>query len=127
MFSKMKVSELIDPAMRGKKSAIERHHLFPRGYLKSMGMTSTREINQIANYTLVEWKDNIDISDDPPSSYVPQYEARFTHKELEQMMYWHALPKGWESMEYAEFLEARRKRIAGVIRDGFSKLDGATE
>ena len=37
-------------------------------------------------------------------------------------MYWHALPKGWEEMEYSEFLEARRKGIAKVIRDGFLKL-----
>ena len=38
----------------------------------------TRRINQIANYTLVEWADNIDISDDPPTSYVPDYESKFT-------------------------------------------------
>ena len=33
LFSEMKVSELIDPTTKGTKSAIERHHLFPKGYL----------------------------------------------------------------------------------------------
>jgi len=122
LFSKMRVSELLDPALRGPKAAIERHHLFPRGYLKTLGLTSTRETNQIANFALVEWSDNIDISDKPPSEYFPQYVARFTQQELDQMMYWHALPEGWEDMPYPEFLEARRKQIAKVIRDGFFKL-----
>jgi len=122
LFSKMKVSELLDPALRGPKAAIERHHLFPRGYLRTLGLTSTRDTNQIANFALVEWSDNIDISDKSPAEYFPQYAARFTQQELDEMMYWHALPKGWEEMEYPEFLEARRKGIARVIRDGFLKL-----
>jgi len=122
LFSKMKVSELLDPALKGPKAAIERHHLFPRGYLKTLGLTSTRDTNQIANFALVEWSDNIDISDKSPSEYLPQYTARFTQQELDEMMYWHALPKGWEEMEYPEFLEARRIGIARVIRDGFLKL-----
>ena len=122
LFSKMKVSELLDPALRGPKAAIERHHLFPRGYLKTLGLTSTRDTNQIANFALVEWSDNIGISDKPPSEYFPQYASRFTQQELDQMMYWHALPQGWEEMEYPEFLQARRKGIAKIIRDGFLKL-----
>ena len=122
LFSKMKVSELLDPALKGPKAAIERHHLFPRGYLRTLGLTSTRDTNQIANFALVEWSDNIDISDKSPSEYFPEYAARFTQGELDDMTYWHALPKGWEDMEYPEFLEARRKGMARVIRDGFLKL-----
>jgi len=122
LFSKMNVSELLDPALRGKKAAIERHHIFPRGYLRTLGVTSTRDTNQIANFALVEWSDNIDISDKSPSEYFPQYTARFTQQELDEMMYWHALPKGWERMEYSEFLEARRKGMARIIRDGFLSL-----
>ncbi len=38
------------------------------------------------------------------------------------MCYWHALPEDWEEMTYRDFLEARRKAIALVIRDGFSIL-----
>jgi hypothetical protein len=66
--------------------------------------------------------DSIDISDKSPSEYFPQYAACFTQQELDEMMYWHALPKGWEEMEYPEFLETRRRGIARIIRDGFLKL-----
>lgn len=122
LFSKMKVSELLDPALRAKKSATERHHLFPRGYLKSIGYSSTRDTNQIANYALVEWSDNIAISDRPPSEYFPAYAERFTQEELGNMLYWHALPENWAALTYPDFLEARRKAMARVIRDGYRRL-----
>jgi hypothetical protein len=122
LFSKMKVSELLDPAMKARKSALERHHLFPKGYLAKLGIKELRDTNQIANYALVEWLDNIDISDRSPGEYYPRYAARFSPEELSQMCYWHALPTGWEHMEYRVFLEARRKHMAAVIRDGFKLL-----
>ena len=122
LFSKMKVSELLDPALKAKKSAIERHHLFPRGYLKKLGVSELRDTNQIANFALVEWSDNIDISDMSPSEYFPKYAERFSKDEPNEMSYWHALPEGWETMSYEDFLVLRRKAMAKVIRDGFSKL-----
>jgi hypothetical protein len=122
LFSKMKVSELLDPALKAKKSAIERHHLFPRAYLKKLEVTELRDTNQIANFGLVEWSDNIDISDMSPSEYFPKYVERFSKDELDEMSYWHALPEGWEAMSYENFLVSRRKTMAKVIRDGFSKL-----
>jgi hypothetical protein len=118
----MKISELLDPSIKAKKSAIERHHLFPRNYLRSLGITETRDTNQIANYALVEWWDNIDISDLSPADYFPQYASRLKSEELETMCYWHALFEGWENTKYEDFLVSRRKAIAGVIRDGFQKL-----
>ncbi len=122
LFSKMRVSELFDPALKSKKSALERHHLFPRSYLKSTGVTRTREINQIANYALVEWPDNIAISDTAPSEYFPSFTERLTEQERTKMMFWHALPKGWENLPYEQFLEERRELIAKVIRQGFERL-----
>lgn len=122
LFSKMKISELLDPSIKAKKSAIERHHLYPKKYLKNLGMTETRDTNQIANYALVEWWDNIDISDLSPTQYFPKYASRLSPDELQKMCYWHALCGGWESMNYEDFLVSRRKAIAKVIRDGFQKL-----
>lgn len=122
LFSKMKVSELLDPSAQAKKSALERHHLFPKAYLEGLGLRGQRETNQIANYALVEWSDNIGISDTPPAGYVPKYASRFSPEEMDQMRYWHALPEGWEDMDYQDALVVRRKAIARVIRDGFSRL-----
>ena len=124
LFSNMDVRDLLNPSIRAKKSAVERHHLFPREYLKRIGIDQTRDINQVANFALVEWKDNIDIRDEPPSTYFPEYLERYRGKEdeLEKLYHWHALPVGWESMDYNEFLIDRRKMIADVIKEGFAKL-----
>jgi len=117
-------SELLDPALKAKKSATERHHLFPKVYLKTLGITEVRETNQVANYALVEWDDNISISDKAPSEYFPLYAQRFDPDELLKMMEWHALPNGWENMDYPGFLMERRKLISKVIMKEFEKLLG---
>ena len=122
LFSQSPVVDLLDPPAQGQKKALERHHLFPKQYLKKLGIESVRDINQIANYALVEWDDNIAISDSPPSHYWDQYAARFSAEELETMMHWHALPSGWWKLPYDEFLMARRPLIAGVVRSGYEKL-----
>jgi hypothetical protein len=122
LFSEMTVPELLDPLSHAYKTALERHHLFPKGYLSHQGIKEKRDVNQIANYALVEWCDNIDISDLAPAQYIPKYLQRFSQSELEQMYFWHALPRGWENLEYRVFLEERRKRIAQVIQQAFEML-----
>lgn len=122
LFSNIKISDLLDPSISSKKSALEKHHLFPRAYLKDKLFKKQTEINQIANYALVEWSDNIDISDQPPKEYVPTYEQKFAKDALDKMYYWHCLPEKWYELEYSDFLQERRKRIAQLIKTGFEKL-----
>jgi hypothetical protein len=122
LFSKLKVSELLEPGTQAKKSSLERHHLFPKGYLKTQKITDNRDVNQVANFALVEWVDNIEVSDTAPSEYYPRYAGRFSPDELKQMCYWHGLPDGWANMKYREFLSARRVAMAAVIKDGFDTL-----
>ena len=122
LYSKMKVSELLDPTTKAKKTALERHHLFPRKYLQRIGVREKRLINQVANYALVEWSDNIKISDRAPRDYVPELEKRFASDELQQMYDWHGLPSNWYELDYEDFLKERRRRIALIIKFGFERL-----
>lgn len=122
LYSNMKVVDLLDPTVNSKKSALERHHLFPRGYLKKEGFNDRRDVDQVANYALVEWGDNIAISDKPPWEYAPEMEKFFSGAELKRMYEWHALPEKWYEMDYEQFLEERRKRMAQVIKKGYERL-----
>lgn len=122
LFSKMKINQLLDPGVRGTKSAIERHHLFPKAYLSSIGITGMTRTNQMANFAFVEWSDNIAISDRKPDEYFPELFAELSANEQERAMFWHALPDGWESMDYFDFLRARRRKMADVVEAGFSHL-----
>ncbi|RWZ78333.1 MAG: DUF262 domain-containing protein [Candidatus Microsaccharimonas sossegonensis] len=123
LFSNLKVSELLQAGIRSNKSALERHHLFPKAYLHRIGITALQDTNQIANFALVEWSDNIDISDQKPSEYISAYKARFSENELQTMYKLHGLPKDWENMEYADFIEERRKNIASVIHEAYKKIE----
>ena len=124
LFSELKVAQLMDPSKRSKRSATERHHLFPKKFLESSRITEKRKINQIANYALLEWRDNDEISDKGPHEYLPLMLDRMhlSEEELEKLYFWHALPEGWENMDYIDFLEERRKLMANVIRTGFESL-----
>ena len=124
LFSSQTVSALLDPGTTAIKAPLEKHHLFPTAYLKSIGISSVRETNQLANYALVEWGDNVAISDKPPAEYMPVFRERLPREELERMHYWHALPDGWENMDYHEFLKRRRELMAGVVRDAYKAFSG---
>jgi hypothetical protein len=122
LFSHKKIQDLLDPAVKTKKKALERHHLFPRAWLETQGVNDLKKINQVANYALLEWPENIDISDAPPSMYVPEIKERFSSKEWAQMHEHHAMPLHWHEMPYETFLQERRKLMADIVRRGFETL-----
>ena len=122
LLSNAKVAELLDPAIHPNRAAVERHHLFPKGYLSTLKIEATRETNQIANYAYVEWGDNSKISNDSPEKYLPKLKARFSNAELAWMYHCHALPEKWVQMDYHAFLENRREMMAQIIREGYQTL-----
>ncbi|OEY23554.1 hypothetical protein A0K93_03210 [Corynebacterium sp. BCW_4722] len=124
---KEKVRDWMDPQLPTVKGT-EGHHLFPRKYQeKILGITDTKVINQAANFAPTDWNTNVLISDRAPSDYWPELVERRApdNETLRLQAYWHALPDGWHSMDYHEFLDARRALIAAVIRDAFAKLGSA--
>lgn len=126
LFSNMKMNELFDPGVRQRKSPVERHHMFPKAYLSSIGITGTTRTNQIANFAFVEWGDNISISDKSPEQYFDEYFSRLSSEDQKEAKFMHALPDGWENMRYQDFLIERRKLLATVVEAGFEKLRNGT-
>ena len=123
LFSRLKVRELLEPASRAPR-AIERHHLFPRAHLASQGITSNPRVNAIANMAFVDWSENDEIGAKSPLEYWPAMTAGMPAEVLERQTAWHALPVGWEQLEYDVFLNRRRLLMARVIREGFGRLWG---
>ena len=121
LFSNLRIRDLLDPAVTAPRS-VERHHLFPKAYLKNKGITEVRQVNAIANMAFLDWPDNANISANDPLTYWPEMRQRLEPAQLERQIYWHALPVGWEQLEYATFLERRRILLAEVVRDGFNTL-----
>ncbi|MEZ4517439.1 MAG: putative DNA binding domain-containing protein [Chloroflexota bacterium] len=126
LYSSQSVTDLVDPSVHSTKSAVERHHLFPKAFLGGMHITETYRVNQIANYALVEWSDNIAISDKSPSEYAPAIESKLDKQILRKMYRWHALPDGWYEMQYDDFLGRRRELMASVIHDAYLHLSAGS-
>ena len=123
LFSNIKIWDALDPSTVAYKNKVERHHLFPKKFLNTMGIKNVRDTNQIANYALIEWRDNISISDEAPEEYFSKYTETMNEEEIQKMCYLHALPNNWFDMSYFDFLQTRRQKIADIIKDGFKKLD----
>ncbi len=124
LFSAVKIADMVDPAVKGTKAALEQHHLFPRAYLEEQGVSDIRQINQIANFAAIEWPDNIKIGKQAPSVYVPGLDAKIKGAVREEAYFLHALPPQWWEMPYAKFLEQRRSLMAKVVQKAWKALTG---
>ena len=126
LFSRKLVGDLYDPSLKTKKKRLEKHHIFPRNYLISKyGFDKNKDkakINQIANLTFLEFEDNIEISDDKPSEYFAMVQKRFSENEIKEMLAQHAIPDDFYQLEYDDFLQKRRKLMAGIIKKAFNKI-----
>lgn len=123
LFSKSNilVAKLFEVGVDGKRKSLEKHHLFPKAYLKSLGYGDSK-INQMANYALIDWKDNMDILDKEPSYYYTIVTKGKTSEQIKKMEDENALPHGWQNMKYEEFLVKRRKLMAIKIREAYDVL-----
>ena len=117
--STLLVSKLLDPALKGGKAFIEKHHLFPKNYLAKLGIADVRDTNQVANFAYIEWTDNLNISDAAPCDYWPTLSGKIAPETARL----NALPDNWHQRDYTTFLKERRKLMAAVIREGYDKLD----
>ncbi|MDT0636324.1 helix-turn-helix domain-containing protein, partial [Spectribacter hydrogenooxidans] len=57
-----------------------------------------------------------------PADYWQEATATMSPHRINQHMHWHALPKGWEQLDYETFAERRRDLIAAVVKEGFLSL-----
>jgi hypothetical protein len=106
----------------GEKKSIDKHHIFPKHYLETIGIASDRDRNQLANFTYLDYNTNIDISDDAPAAYIERFKAKLGEDSYAKHLANNAIPLGFENMDYFEFLEKRRKLMAGIIKKAYQKL-----
>ena len=123
-----KVRQWTDPTATSIRN-VEIHHIFPRAYLRdTLGYTDVKRINQVANYAPTDWVTNQAIADASPTDYWPQLRIeRFPQggPSLDRQYLWYALAEGWEAMDYEDFLRERRRLMAQVVREGFTRLGDA--
>jgi hypothetical protein len=129
LFSDQLLHNLLDSPAQGARAASEAHHLFPEAWLHARGVRERRRVNQVANLADVGWHENSLIGGRGPAEYVPRLRKKLAIDDDRwgRLCAEHALPLGWESMEYEEFLRERRRRMADIIRVAFRQLGGEVE
>ena len=112
------------------------HHIFPKKYLTTNGITNKSEYNQIANYTYLDTQVNKDISDDAPCDYFSKAitasqtgEAAYgninNYEELLENLRQNCIPVEIASMthvDYREFLQRRREMMADKIHKYYDSI-----
>ncbi len=113
------------------------HHIYPKKHLKNMGV-ERGSYNQIANFALTQSEINIAIGDRDPKVYFSELVSQVNGakksyrgiaidslSELKDNMRMNCIPMKMldeNTMDYDEFLTARRKLMAARIQEYFSKL-----
>ena len=119
--SRLLLSKLFEPGTDGNRKSLEKHHLFPKAYLKGLGYTDGK-INRMANYAFIDWKDNMKILDESPAIYYPIICRDKSPEDIIKMEEENALPHGWENMSYEEFLAERSKLMSAKIKQAVEVL-----
>lgn len=120
LFGTVPLSQLLTLGAAGTKKAVDKHHIFPDNFLKQKGYLTKRSSK--ANFTLIDYASNIYISDEDPAVYVRKFRNELGEEEYERNCREHALPIGFEDMDYEEFLEERRRLMAQLAKTAFERL-----
>lgn len=120
-----------------KKSRLEEHHIFPKGYMEKLGFTPEEideKVDVMENLAPIASAENKKISDHSPVDYVvngtpgkngainqPIKDA-FSKAEWKQLCEAYALPDEWWNLSYDEFVKKRAALIPAMIKSRFDSL-----
>lgn len=126
LFSEIKLKDYLSPLINSPKKQVEKHHIFPKNYLKTAWDLKQVDFNQIANMIYIDYHTNIRISDMPPHEYwgiVLNECSKFTRDFVnDNYTVAYDLPFEFWNMDYFDFLNQRRKLMANSIRRYYEKL-----
>ncbi|WP_038054533.1 DUF262 domain-containing protein [Thioalkalivibrio sp. ALJ1] len=112
------------------------HHIVPKNHLIQNGFPKQGDYNQVANFALTETPINITIKDRPPREYMAWVSEQIAtgnlrlgeitnEEDLQANLAENAIPEFIDDVSadnYQEFLEARRKLMAALIRRYYEAL-----
>lgn len=131
--SQAPISNFLNPSIHAKDKPIAAcDWFFSRKDLESTGDIEFFTTNRVGNFALTErplrtsreWDGNsFGIERTTLLSVGQLRQAHHWHSRRTRR--WHAIPSGWQDMEYGDFLKERCELIAAVIREACLKLGSA--
>ena len=105
--------------MKGDDFQLQLHHIFPKAQLYKLGY-ARKDVNALANFTILFRKTNYQLSDSLPAIYFPDCEGNYPG-----VLKYHWIPENnnlWKIENYQEFLAARRELLANAANDFLDQL-----
>ena len=110
---------VLKKGLLGQMNRLEVHHIFPKALLYSHGFDRS-EVNAVANFCFLTGDTNREIGARPPSEYFREYETRHPGALESQ---WIPMDRElWEVEKYPQFLDARRRLLAGAANSLLADL-----
>lgn len=103
----------------GQRTALEVHHLFPKGLLYKHSFTRP-EVNALANFSFLTQETNRSLGDAPPAAYFAE-----VARERPGILASHWIPDDpalWGVDRYIDFLAARRELLATAANELLDEL-----
>ena len=72
LFSTNSIADRFALGASGTKNNFDFHHIFPKHFLEQQGY-SRKEYDKRANFVILDYQTNIDISDKNPKAYIPEF------------------------------------------------------
>lgn len=99
---------------------LDDHHIFPKEYLrKILGIKESDQIDCVANRTLIPRLTNIEIGDEPPSTYLKELQQ--SNQQLPTCLQNHLITDeligGKYDKKYDEFIQLRAQQILKIINN----------
>lgn len=120
--STIPLSQMYQIGSSGTKNSLDKHHIFPKNYLTSIGIDNDRDRNQIANFTHLDYNTNIYIADKNPVDYSLEFKEKLGIENYNKICEQHAIPIDFETMNYFDFLKERRVLMSQIVKKAYERL-----
>ena len=105
----------------GTKKIYDVHHIFPKNFLQKNGYTE-KDYDKRANFTILDYETNIDISDDAPEKYVKRYKEKTEPNIFNSTMAQNAVPLDITELSYEKFIEDRKKLMVKIVKAAYESI-----
>jgi len=121
LFSTNSIETMLLLGASGTKKIYDVHHIFPKNFLQKNGYTE-KDYDKRANFTILDYETNIDISDDAPEKYVKRYKEKTEPNIFNSTMAQNAVPLDITELSYEKFIEDRKKLMVKIVKAAYESI-----
>lgn len=121
LFSTNSIADRFALGASGSKNNYDYHHIFPKHFLELQGY-SRKDFDKRANFVILDYQTNIEISDKNPKEYIPEFKNKLNSEIFKSTMEQNAIPENITELTYEQFIEKRKDKIIQIFRNAYDMI-----